>query len=177
MLRVLRNPRELMLDQWNWKAALFSSLFRAILFFCANLGSGWRAASGAMAAEFLYRGATSGFYGAFTQCLRAVQPAWAGALVILLLLPLGTHSMEFVVHWLRGTPHLKASIITSVCFTGLSSLFNWFAMRQGLMIVGHGSQSLSRDMRMMPRVVADFLMTVPRAIRFLAARRNLRPTG
>jgi hypothetical protein len=63
---LIAHPVDLMVRRWNWKAALTSSIVRATIFFFANLGSGWRAAVGAMGAEYLYRAITSGFYGAIT---------------------------------------------------------------------------------------------------------------
>jgi hypothetical protein len=36
-------PGELLLRQWNWKSALFSSVIRALIFLFANLTAGWRA--------------------------------------------------------------------------------------------------------------------------------------
>ena len=61
------------------------------------------AALAAMTTEWVYRGITSGFYGAVTEALSDVEPAWAGALAVLVLLPIANHSVEFLVHWIRGT--------------------------------------------------------------------------
>jgi len=46
----------------------------------------------------------------------------AGGSLCHVLLPLSSHSLEFLVHWLRHTPHLKASIISSMSFTAISTL-------------------------------------------------------
>ncbi len=158
---LVSRPVDLMVHRWNWKAALTSSVVRGIIFFFANLGSGWHAALGAMGAEYLYRAITSGFYGAITQHLGEVEPEWEGALCAMVVLPLASHSLEFVVHWLRGTPHLKASIIASLCFTAVSTLFNIYAMRRGAMVVGQHSKSLAHDMRAMPRMIAGFVASMP----------------
>ena len=144
-------PYDLLIRRWNWKAAFFSSVIRGIIFLLANLSSGWRAAVGAMLAEWTYRAFTSGFYGAMTQMLGEVEPAWQAAIAAMILLPLSSHSLEFVVHWLRHTPHLKASIIASMSFTVVSTLFNFYAMRRGTMVVGKNAASLSADLRAMPR--------------------------
>jgi hypothetical protein len=162
---VLRNlatrPYETLIRRWNWKAAFMSALVRACIFFFANLTAGWRAAVGAMFAEYVYRAATSGFYGALTQNLSEVEPAWQSAIAVSVLLPLTSHSLEFLVHWLRHTPHLKTSIISSMIFTILSTLFHCYAMRRGAMIVGENANSLADDMRRMPRIVAGFLACGP----------------
>jgi len=144
-------PVDLLVRRGNWKAAFFSSLIRGIIFFLANLRSGWHAAVGAMLAEWTYRALTSGFYGAITQTLGETEPEWQGAVAAMVLLPLSSHTLEFLVHWLRHTPHLKASIISSMSFTVISTLFNFCAMRRGTMVVGENCRTLGQDMKAMPR--------------------------
>src|SRR5262245_37661823 len=111
LAELIRRPHELVLRRWNWKSALFSSMLRALIFLAVNWRSGWRAAVGAMSAEFFYRAISAGFYGSLTQSLRNVEPAWQGTLAALVLVPLVSHSIELTIHWLRGTPNLIASII------------------------------------------------------------------
>lgn len=164
-----RHPVEHLIRRWNWKSALTSAILRGAIFFAANLSAGMRAAAGAMMAEFLFRTATTGFYGAITQAFRRAEPAWLAAVTAMVLLPLASHSLEFVIHWLRGTPNLARSIAASVVFTVLSTLFNLYAMRRGVLIVGEERKSFWEDMRAMPRIIASFLAVGPlllwRAIR------------
>ena len=136
LYRLFAQPGELLIHRWNWKAAFFSSVVRGIIFFLANLRSGLWAAAGAMLAEWVYRAVTSGFYGAITQTLGETAPEWHGAVAAMILLPVLSHSLEFLVHWLRHTPHLKVSIISSMSFTVISTLFNYYAMRRGTIVVG-----------------------------------------
>lgn len=154
-------PVDSFVRRWNWKAALFSSLIRGLLFLLTNLTFGWRAAAGAMLAEWLYRALTSGFYGAITQRLGETEPAWQGATAAIVLLPLCSHSLELLVHWLRRTPGLKTSLIASVSFTVVSTLFNFYAMRKGAMVVGRNCPSLAHDIRAMPRLIGGFLAVFP----------------
>jgi hypothetical protein len=161
---IVRRPGVHLIRRWNWKSALTSSLLRGVIFFATNLTAGWRAAAGAMAAEFIYRTALSGFYGSVTQSFRHAQPAWASAVFVMVLLPLSSHVIEFVVHYLRGTPKLLLSMIASVIFTAVATLFNWYAMRQGVLVVGEGNASFGDDMKAMPRVIAEFLLAVPAAL-------------
>src|ERR1700760_4012205 len=95
---LISRPYELLIRRWNWKAAFFSSLIRALIFFCANLKSGLRVAAGAMLAEYAYRALTSGFYGAITQALGEIEPEWQAFLSAMVLLPACSHSLEFAVH-------------------------------------------------------------------------------
>ena len=164
LVQLITRPGELLVRRWNWKSAASSSLIRGMIFFFANLAAGWRAAVGAMAAEYCYRALTSGFYGAMSQHFSLVEPEWQGAFAAMILLPILSHSMEFAVHFLRRTPHLNASIISSLCFTAISTLFNIYAMRRGTMTVGQNSASIAEDLRAMPRIIAGFLAFLPRMV-------------
>jgi hypothetical protein len=165
------NPGDLLIRQWNWKSAAFSSVIRAFIFLFANLTAGWRAAAGAMAAEFLFRAITSGFYGSLTQAFRKAEPACMAALTVLILLPLVSHSLEFAIHLARGTPKLAHSMIASVIFTEISTLFNFYAMRRGALVVGAEASSMASDMRRVPGLIAGFVASGPRAL-----LRSIRPS-
>jgi len=143
---------------------MFSALFRGGIFFTVNFKAGWRAAVGAMLAEFVWRTATSGGWGALTQMLRKVRPEWQGLLGSMLVAPALSHSIEFTIHYTRGTPMLAKSIITSICFTQVSNLFNLYAMRKGALITGPEARSLRQDMRDVPGLVGGFLLVLPRLI-------------
>src|SRR5262249_37730141 len=110
------------------------------------------------------RGVTSGFYGAFTENFREAEPPWAAGLTVMVLLPLTAHSVEFLVHWLRGTRKLVPSIISSVVFTAISTLFNLYAMRRGALIVGMHKRSLAHDLKSIPRLLLEFILLVPRMV-------------
>ena len=156
MLRLVRHPNETLIKKWNWKSAILSTILRSVLFFFANLSAGLPAALAALTTEWIYRGITSGFYGALTQALSDVEPPWAGALAVLVLLPTANHSVEFFVHWMRGTSRLYTSIGASVALTALSSLFNYYAMRKGSFVVGQGRKALLHDLGQFPRLVVEF---------------------
>ena len=104
------HPIDHLIRRWNWKSALLSSLLRGALFFSTNLVAGWHAALGALFAEFVFRSVTSGFYGSITEAFREARPAWVATATTILLLPVVSHTLEFFVHWLRGTPKLALSI-------------------------------------------------------------------
>ena len=172
---VAENPGEMLLRRWNWKAACMSALSRGLLFLATNISAGLGAAAGAMAAEAVYRSMTAGFYGALTQAFRHVRPVWAASLSTMILLPLVSHSLEFAVHWLRGTQRLGASIAASACFTVVTTLFNLYAMRRGVLIVGEGGNSLRHDLRQLPLTILSFarspFVLLCRITRFFQASR------
>jgi hypothetical protein len=171
-LLLLREPVQHLLHRWNWKSALLSSILRASLFFAANLTAGLPAAIAAMKTELVFRGITSGFYGALTEAFRAAEPAWAATLTVMVLLPVANHSIEFFVHWLRGTQNLWSSILASVILTAFSTLFNFYIMRRGAMIVGHGRHSLAKDLARLPRLALDFVTWLPRYLIRRASRNS-----
>jgi len=164
MLALIRHPVRRLLWRWNWKSAVLSSGFRSILFFLTNLSAGLGAAVAAMLTELGFRGTTAGFYGALTQAFRHAQPHWLAAITVMVLLPVVTHTIEFGVHWLRGTERLKESILVSCLFTVVSTLFNLFAMRRGTFIVGEGRASLLHDLRVLPRLIVAFIAAIVRGI-------------
>lgn len=151
------HPAAIFLRRFNWKSSLFSSLCRSLIFFLVNLRAGLAAASGALLAEFAYRALTAGFYGSLTQHFRRVEPHWHGNLATMVLLPLVSHIIEFFIHYLRGTPELGRSIAASAAFTVISTLFNIYAMRQGVLIVGAEGRSVVHDLAALPRVIAGFV--------------------
>jgi hypothetical protein len=153
LLALFRDPVPALIHHWNWKSAIFSTLCRSAVFFFANLSKGMDAATGALIAEFLYRAVSAGFYGALTQAFRKSEPRW----VAMLLIPAISHAIEFFVHWARGTPNLRTSIIASLLFTFISTSFNLHAMRRGVLVVGKGEQSIAADMRALPLTIRTFV--------------------
>ncbi len=172
--RLIRNPADSLVRRWNWKSAVLSPAFRSQIFLGVNLTAGWNAALGAMFAELAYRSLTAGFYGALTEAFREAEPPWVAGLTVALMLPLISHSIELLIHWARGTPNLWASMAASVGFTAISSVFNWYAMRRGVFIVGEGSGSLVADLRSIPRILFDFVVRWPyRAVASLRAKSGM----
>jgi hypothetical protein len=159
---MLRHPWEAVGRRWNYKSAVLSAVIRAAIFFGTNRAAGFDAAVAAMTTEFCFRMVTAGFYGAMTQAFRRVEPPLAGTMAAIVVLPLLAHSLEWLVHWWRGTPELGISIAASVAFTAVSTSFNLFAMRQGAFIVGAGHRSLLADLLSLPRLIAQFVRATVR---------------
>jgi hypothetical protein len=168
LLRILvRHPWHHLGRRWNYKSAVMSSLFRGLLFFFTNISAGPGAALAALSTEFWFRFLTAGYYGALTQAFRRVEPARTAMIAAMIVLPTVGHGLEFLVHWLRGTPNLSASIGVSILFTAFSTSFNLFAMRRGALIVGDGSGSLLHDFRRMPALIAAFVLGMVRPLKRL----------
>jgi hypothetical protein len=157
------HPWEAVGRRWNYKSALLSAVLRSSIFFGTNRVAGFDAAVAAMTTEFCFRILTAGFYGAVTQAFRRVEPPFAGTLAAMVVLPALAHSLEFLVHWWRGTPELGVSIVASVAFTAISTSFNLFAMRRGAFVVGADHQPLLSDLLSVPRLVAQFVRAAARS--------------
>jgi hypothetical protein len=63
---------------------------------------------------------------------------------------------------MRGTQKLFSSILASVILTAFSTLFNFYVMRRGALIVGTGRHSLAKDLSRLPRLTLDFITFLPR---------------
>ena len=159
---MLRHPWQALVRRWNYKSAMLSAVLRASIFFAANRTAGLDAAVAAMVTEFCFRISTAGFYGAVTQAFRRVEPSHSGTIAAMVVLPVMAHSLEFIVHWWRGTPELVVSMSASLIFTAISTSFNLFAMRRGAFVVGADRQSLLSDLLALPRLVALFVRAAAR---------------
>ena len=82
-------------------------------------------------------------------------------MVAMIAVPAVSHSIELTIHVLRGTPKILTSVIASVCFTAVSTLFNLYAMRRGALVVGAGSDSVGGDLKRVPRLIGGFLAAAP----------------
>ncbi len=151
-----KNPYRHLIRRWNWKSACISALLRGIVIFLANISAGGLSAVGAMTAEVCYRGMTSGFYSALTQAFRFAQPVWAASAVPMVLIPLIGDSCEFAMHGMRGTQRLGTTMAVSMIFTAVSVLFELFAMRRGIFVMGQNSRPFVQDLKSLPKLALDF---------------------
>lgn len=151
------------MHRWNWKNAVFTALVRGAVFFATNLVDGLPSAVRAFVVDAAFRVPLSGVYAAITQALASARPRWAALVVIVGLVPAAGHVIEFVVHWLVGTPELRASVLASVAFSAASALFNLFSMRRGVFLVGAAARPFWDDVKRLPTLLVDFVLTPVRA--------------
>jgi hypothetical protein len=142
---------------WNWKSAWLSLILRGPIFVAATIQRGFSATISALFTECLVCAATAGFYGALVQNLRAATPLWLTGLFLAVVVPAVFQSLEWLLHSLRGTPHLRAAEIVSLGVSVVSSLFNWYAMRRGVLLVGGEGRSFGSDLRSLPGLFLDFV--------------------
>lgn len=140
--------------------ALLSAVSRGALFFAATASAGWKAAAAATSLEFLFRAVASGFDGAVAEALRESRPAWLAALFVSVAVPCVENVLEYGVHYLHGTANLAAGATVSLAATAAGSLFNWYAMRQGLLLTRGECESFAEDLHSIPKVALRLVLAV-----------------
>ena len=121
-------------------------------------------AIGALLAETAFRAFTSGFWGAFTQSVRLMEPAWLAVFLVVVVAPVVVQTLNLLFHLASGTPNLKQGFLISCFVTGLASLFNWYAMRKGTFVTGSSGDSLWHDIQKLPLIILGFVTAGPRAL-------------
>ncbi len=172
---LVRHPLQI-LTRWNWKSALLGALLRASFYFTVYKASreNWLVTLTAVLVELAFRFLTSGISGALVQSFRRATPAWLATLIVTISLPIFSHSVEFITHWAQenyfasvfpaseNNARQKAFAI-SVLFSAMSALFNLFAMRQGVLLVGAGEETktLWGDIKTFPLLILEFTTYIP----------------
>ena len=183
---LFRHPLQIF-TRWNWKSALLGALLRASFYFTVYKASreNWVVTFTAMGVEFAFRFFTSGISGAIVQSFRRATPAWLATLIVTISLPVFSHSIEYLTHWAQehyfsavfaaseNNSRQKAFAI-SVLFSALSAMFNLFAMRHGVLLVGAGKETMTLwgDIKRFPALIFEFVTYIPLLIlRFIDERR------
>ena len=157
---LLRRPQRILL-LWNWKAASLSIILRGPIFLAVTVRRGFAATFATLLVECVYCMFTAGFYGAFVQTLRDAEPEWLTISFLTVVLPGIFQVLEFLMHQYRGTPHLRIAELISVAASGISALFNWYAMRRGVLLVGGEGGTFGSDLRRLPVLLLKFAAALP----------------
>lgn len=147
---------------WNWKSALLSVMLRVPIFAIATMRRGPEVIAGAILTETAVCAINAGWYAAIVQILRNRKPVWLVATVISVIVPLSGQVIEYTIHTWHQTPHRVAAVIASTGLGAIASLFNWYAMKHGQMLVGGERSSFSSDLRSMPVLLFRFFLLAPR---------------
>jgi hypothetical protein len=173
LLSEIAQHPQTVLRLWNWKSAALSVILRGPIFLVAAIRQGWAGVMGALLAEIAFCAATAGLYGSLVQSLKDGEPQWLTGVVLAVVIPALFQTVEYLLHWFRGTPHLRMAEIVSVILSGISALFNWYAMRRGTLLVGREGASFGSDLGRLPRLIFAFLAVLPRKLASSAKRRSL----
>ncbi len=160
-MSIFRDPSTVFLRHWNWKAAVLSAVGRAPIFLVTTYSYGWRSAALAATVETAYRAGTSGVFAAFIQAVRHRRPAWLAILLITVAIPAVSLYLDFLLHVLMRTPNLGAGILASLIISAITSLFNWYSMCRGTLLVGQEQDSFGHDLCRLPRLILGFVLAPP----------------
>ncbi|MEO6656545.1 MAG: hypothetical protein ABIO36_10730 [Pyrinomonadaceae bacterium] len=165
------------ITRWNWKAALIGAVLRASFYFTVYQASreSWLVTLTAVLVELSFRFLTTGLSGAVVQSFRRATPFWLANLIVSVSLPAFSHTVEFVTHYAQerylydifaaseNNVARQRAFAISVLFSVISALFNLFAMKHGVLLVGAGEETLSLwgDMKRMPRMLGEFTAFLP----------------
>jgi hypothetical protein len=163
---------------WNYKGAILSSAFRAPIFLITYLAAreSLKLALAAAFVQFVFRFLFAGLTGYIIQSFRKVEPPWKAIVSILMVVPLVSHLLEYIVqaafvHYTATTDYTDKAIVRSVCFSIFSSLFALFIMRRNVLIVGDSdSRSFWSDVRRIPYLVYEFMAFIPDEIATMVRR-------
>ncbi|HLJ89729.1 MAG TPA: hypothetical protein VKZ53_23160 [Candidatus Angelobacter sp.] len=161
LLEIVRRP-QLLLLQWNWKSAIFSAAYRCPIFFVASVRHGLKLALAGTLVEAAFNAFGAGVYGTFLQGIRKATPAWLAVLVGTCLLPAAFQILEFLFHLAIGTYVLRRGIAASIAMSILSAMFNMYAMRRGILLVGAEGKPFRQDLAKWPVILRDFFLLIPR---------------
>jgi hypothetical protein len=161
LLGLFRRPW-IILRLWNWKAAVLSVVLRVPIFLAASVRGGLATAVSAVLTESAFCAAAAGFYGSIVQLFRLAQPQWLSLLLITVILPALFQGLEYVLHLMRGTPHLRLAEMVSIFVSGTSALFNWYIMRRNTLLVGREGGRFADDLARLPGLLLSFVTALPR---------------
>jgi hypothetical protein len=155
--------------RWNFKTAALSALFRGAVFLAAIYRSHHAGRVEAVLLEVTYGAIAAGIYGALVQSMRSARPAWMVETVLFLVVPLLLQLFELATHALFGTAVFRVGLFASAVLTGVSALFNLYAMRRGALLIGKEGKSLVGDLCSLPALALGFVLAAPvNAAQFIA---------
>ncbi len=149
-----RVPGRILLG-WNWKTALLSGCFRAVLFAAVSWRAGEAVALRTGLLEIALTVALAGFQGALIQAFRR-KPSWGTTLVCAGAAASVAHPAEWLVHTWAATPNAGTGILLSLVYTVFATRFSVLAMHRGAFIAGPGAHSIWDDLRQAPALIAAF---------------------
>jgi hypothetical protein len=149
---------------WNWKVAITTASLRGLVCMLALHHADLHARRHFGAVEAIYVLFTSGFFSALQQQALAMRPRMLAWLITVIAVPLTSLGADSLVHLWLNPVDAHALGIGALLFTLISAMFHWHMMQNGVMLVGKDSNSLTADLKQLPKVALSFLV-VPRLSR------------
>ena len=177
-----------LVTRWNWKAAFLAVLVRSTVYLVVYFvrKESTDVIVTAVVFESVSRFLSTGLAGALLQSFRKAQPMWLANLICSVMLPAFSHTVEFLTHYVQETylsdtfaasqnNSRRITFPFSVLLSVVSVLFTLYANRNGTLLVGAGkeTQTLATDMKQVPRLIADFVATLPIEICYFLEQKKL----
>lgn len=153
---------------WNWKVALVTAVLRALACVVAlrHMEIHARNHFGVVEAAFVLL--TCGFFSALQQQSLSIRSEILAWLCCVVVVPLTSLGCDAALHfWLDGHPTRQLGV-PALIFTVVSATMHWHIIRNGALLVGEESHSLSTDCKRIPRLVATYFAWPVLAVRGLA---------
>jgi hypothetical protein len=144
------------LTHWNWKVSLLTAVLRglACVWALRSLEPHARNRFGLVEAAFVL--ATCGFFSALQQQSLKIRREALAWLVCVVVVPLVSLGMDAGLHlWIDGRQTVQLGI-AALIFTLVSASFHWHLIRNGALLVGEDSGSLTADLRSIPRLTVSY---------------------
>jgi len=144
------------LTHWNWKVALMTAVLRGLACIAAlrHMEIHARNHFGAVEAAFVLL--TCGFFSALQQQSLSIRSEWLAWFSCVVVVPLTSLGCDAALHfWLDGR-QTKQLGIPALVFTVLSATFHWHMIRNGALLVGEESHTLTTDLKRIPRLTATY---------------------
>jgi len=144
------------LTHWNWKVALMTAVLRGLACVAAlrHMEVHARNHFGVVEAAFVLL--TCGFFSALQQQSLAIRSELLAWFTCVVMVPLTSLGCDAGLHfWLDGRQTRQLGLAALV-FTVLSATFHWHMIRNGVLLVGEESHSLTTDLKRIPMLTATY---------------------
>jgi hypothetical protein len=144
------------LTHWNWKVAMLTAVLRgmACVWALRHVELHARQHFGAVEAAFVLL--TCGSFSALQQQSLKIRTEALAWLACVIAVPLTSLSCDAALHfWLDGR-NTKQLGVAALIFTVLSATFHWHMIRNGALLVGEESHSLSTDLKRIPKLAGTY---------------------
>jgi len=158
LTELFKHPARAFLECWNWKAAILSMILRAPVYLATTFRYGWHAATVAGCVEAAFSVCAAGVFASFTQAIQDAEPQAMVAFLLLVALPFVALALDALLHYVMRTPNLATGVMASLGVSVVSSAFNWYSMRRGVLLVGATARSFGADLARLPLLIGRFLL-------------------
>lgn len=141
---------------WNWKVVLMTAVLRSLVCVAAlwHMEIHARNHFGVVEAGFVLL--TCGFFSALQQQSLSIRSEWLAWFSCVVMVPLTSLGCDAALHfWLDGRQTRQLGVAALV-FTVLSATMHWHIIRNGVLLVGEESHSLTTDLKRIPKLAATY---------------------